>query len=329
MRRIVMELTDRCNLRCRHCFQQRHAGTGDLAFAIIEVVLRDAPACGVNHVSFTGGEPTLHREFVRILDRCVEANCSFSFVSNGSTFRRVYRALLERRQWFSGVTFSLDGAREQTHDELRGRGSYRQVMRAASICNFTGLPFTLNMVLTQHNRLEVGALVGLAESLGSRGVRFGFLMPGDGVDAAALALPANEMRAVETEIHSLRETASLPVVMAPGHYSESPFFPCGPLELEELNIDWRGRATLCCQVSGYWPDASRPDVIANLNDMSLLDAEVMFRRRVATYLADKRARVDRGEFRDVDHFPCAYCVDYLGSTHQLSFYRPADTPGRM
>jgi len=42
MRRIVMELTDRCNLRCRHCFEQRHAGTGDLSFAIIEGVLRDA-----------------------------------------------------------------------------------------------------------------------------------------------------------------------------------------------------------------------------------------------------------------------------------------------
>ena len=95
MRRIVMELTDRCNLRCRHCFQQRHAGSGDLSLAIIERVLRDATACGVNHVSFTGGEPTLHRHFVRILDRCVEANCSFSFVSNGSTFRRVYREQTE------------------------------------------------------------------------------------------------------------------------------------------------------------------------------------------------------------------------------------------
>lgn len=329
MRRIVMELTDRCNLRCRHCFQQRHAGTGDLPLAIAEGVLRDAPACGVSHVSFTGGEPTLHREFVRIVDRCVQANCSFSFVSNGSTFRRVYRALIERRSWFSGVTFSLDGARERTHDELRGDGSYRQVMRAVSICNFTGLPFTLNMVVTRHNRLEVNTLVDLAQSLGSRGVRFGFLMPGDGVDTAALALHGNEMRAVEAEIGILRQTASIPVVMAPGHYSESPFFPCGPLELEELNIDWRGRVTLCCQVSGYWGGADRPDVIADLHHMSLSDADAMFKRRVARYLADKRARVDRGEFRDVDHFPCAYCVDYLGNTHQLSFHRAADPSGRM
>jgi MoaA/NifB/PqqE/SkfB family radical SAM enzyme len=329
MRRILMELTDRCNLRCRHCFQQRHAGNGDLPLGIIEGVLRDAAACSVNHVSFTGGEPTLHREFVRILDLCVEANCSFSFVSNGSTFRRVYRSLLARRQWFSGVTFSVDGAREATHDQLRGEGSYRQVLRAASICNFTGLPFTLNMVLTRENRMEMDALVDLAVSLGSGGVRFGFLMPGDGVDTAALALTLSERRVVESEVRRLQQMAEIPVVMAPGYYSESPFFPCGPLELEELNIDWRGRLTLCCQVSGYWSEAQRPDVIANLHDMSLVDADAMFRRRVATYLADKRNRLDRGEFRDADHFPCAYCVDYLGTTHQLSFYRSPDIPGRM
>ena len=329
MRRILMELTDRCNLRCRHCFQQRHAGTGDLPLAIIEGVLRDAAACGVNHVSFTGGEPTLHREFVRILDLCVEANCSFSFVSNGSTFRRVYRALLARRRSFSGVTFSVDGAREATHDELRGHGSYRQVLRAASICNFTGLPFTLNMVLTRENRMEVDALVDLAGSLGSGGVRFGFLMPGDGVDAAALALTPSERRIVESEIRRLQQTTPIPVVMAPGYYSESPFFPCGPLELEELNIDWRGRLTLCCQVSGYLVRGAAsgchresPRHVAGRCGCDVQAACVHVSGR------QTQPRRSRGISRRRP-FSVRVLRRLPGTTHQLSFYRSPDIPGRM
>ena len=34
MTRLVIELTNRCNLRCQHCFAERHATTGDLPLTI-------------------------------------------------------------------------------------------------------------------------------------------------------------------------------------------------------------------------------------------------------------------------------------------------------
>ncbi len=210
MARIVMELTNRCNLRCRHCFDERHAGKGELPLSLVEKVLREARACGVDHVSFSGGEPTLHRLFPEIVERIVAAGYSFSFVSNGTTFPQVYRSLVAHRRYFAGVTFSLDGARETTHDRLRGAGSYRQVMRAASICNFKGLPFTLNMVLTRENRDEIEGLVELAARLGSGGVRFGHLMPGPGVELDALDLSPSERRAIEVQIWRLQEHARYP-----------------------------------------------------------------------------------------------------------------------
>ena len=40
MARLVIELTNRCNLRCQHCFAERHAATGELPLAIIDKVLR-------------------------------------------------------------------------------------------------------------------------------------------------------------------------------------------------------------------------------------------------------------------------------------------------
>jgi len=316
--RIVIELTNRCNLSCGHCFDERHAATGDLSLAILEKVLREGKSCGIEQVSFTGGEPTIHRRFKEIIDLVSQASYPFSFVSNGVSFPQIYRLLLKHRSWFLGVTLSLDGAREETHDRLRGKGSYRSVMRAIIICAFKELPFTLNMVLTARNRNEIGEMVGLAKRLGSSGVRFGHLMATRETALRKLDLSPAERRKAESEIWQLKRSASVPVGMAPGYFSDAPFFPCGPLELEEYNLDYNGNLTLCCQLSGHSGAAYGPDIIGNLNEMSLAEACERFRQRVATYLADKQDKIGRGEFSALDHFPCWYCLKYLGKTHWMN-----------
>jgi MoaA/NifB/PqqE/SkfB family radical SAM enzyme len=251
MTRIIIELTNRCNLRCQHCFAERHAATGDLPLAILEKILREGRDLGIDHLAFTGGEPTIHRQFEEIIARVCEAGYTFSFVSNGMTFPHLYPLLLQHRQWLTGVTFSLDGAREATHDQLRGAGSYRRVMRAASLCVIKDLPFTINMVLTSQNRHEVGEMVGLASRLGSRGLRFGHLMPTSDTARRQLDLSPHERRDVEAEIGRLHQASLVPVIMAPGYYSESPLFPCAPLTVQEYNLDYRGNLTLCCHLSGF------------------------------------------------------------------------------
>jgi MoaA/NifB/PqqE/SkfB family radical SAM enzyme len=318
MARLVMELTNRCQLRCQHCFDERHAATGELPWRIIETVLQEGKACGIEHLAFTGGEPTLHRQFAAIVREACTSGYAFSFVSNGITFPRLYPLLLEHRSRFRGVTFSLDGAREATHDRLRGPGSYRRVMQAASVCIARELPFTFNMVLTAHNRPEVHEMVVLATRLGAAGVRFGWLMPTPDTARHRLDLTPLECREAEAEIRRLRQDAPVAVGLGPGYFSAAPFFPCAPLELEEYNLDYRGNLTLCCQLSGYAAGTPGTDVVGNLRDMGLTEALGCFQKRVARYLADKRSRVQSGAFGDLDHFPCWYCVKYLGKVAELT-----------
>ena len=91
MSRLVVELTNRCNLRCGHCYGERHAGTGELPLELLEKVLGEGKECGIDHLSFTGGEPTLHRAFAEIVRRVADAGYTFGFVSNGSTLPKIYR----------------------------------------------------------------------------------------------------------------------------------------------------------------------------------------------------------------------------------------------
>jgi MoaA/NifB/PqqE/SkfB family radical SAM enzyme len=312
MARVILELTNRCNLRCTHCFGERHAATGDLSLAILDSILRDGRACGIEHLCFSGGEPTIHRQFETIVERTCEAGYAFSLVTNGHNFRHVAPVLLRGGRQCRGVTLSVDGAREATHDASRGRGSFRQLMRAAALSLFKGLPFTFNMVLTALNCGEVEEMVDLAARLGSRGVRFGHLMFTPENTSRGLNLSPDTRRDVEAHIWRMRDTASVPVEIAPGYFSESPFFPCAPLELDEYNVDYAGNVTLCCHLSGYSGPNAGDDILGNLNEIDLVEACRRVRARVATYLADKRDAVNRGAFGELDHFPCWYCVKYLG-----------------
>jgi hypothetical protein len=160
-------------------------------------------------------------------------------------------------------------------------------------------------------------MIQLAAALGSRGLRFGSLMPTAETAMRGLDLSPQERREVEAEIRRLQRSAPIPTGMAPGYYHESPFFPCGPLELEEFNVDYRGNVTLCCQLSGYSNETSRADVIGNLREISLTEACARFRERVGIYLEEKRLRVSQERFEELDHFPCWYCVRYLKKTSAL------------
>jgi MoaA/NifB/PqqE/SkfB family radical SAM enzyme len=193
-------------------------------------------------------------------------------------------------------------------------------MRAASLCVVQDLPFTLNMVLTTQNRHEVGAMVALAHRLGSRGVRFGHLMPTPDTAQRQLDLSPRARRDVEAEIGQLRQASPVPVLMAPGSYSASPFFPCGPLTVQEYNLDYCGNLTLCCQLSGIAGGNAGTDILGNLQEISLAEACARFHQQVATYLADKRDKVRRGELSELDHFPCWYCVKYLNKVSWLPLF---------
>jgi MoaA/NifB/PqqE/SkfB family radical SAM enzyme len=309
--RLVVELTNRCNLSCLHCFPERNAGGRDLPFAILEKVFSEARNCGIDHLTFTGGEPSLYRGFDRVVAGTCDAGCRFSFVSNGTRFLRLLPLLTRHRAWLQTLTFSLDGAREQTHDRQRGPGSFRQVARAATVCIVRDIPFTFNMVLTSRNVSEIPHMIELAKKLGARGVRFGHLMPESRPRRSDLFLTAHERRAAESEIRELARIAPLPVAMAAGYFSEDPYFRCAPLSLTEYNLDCLGNMTFCCQLSGHPDMASGPDRIGNLHEISLAEACLRFRRFAATYMEDKRRFVERGEFREIDHFPCHYCVGHM------------------
>ncbi len=119
LREIDLNITNRCNLDCRHCAFASHIGdSSELSYEIIRQIIEDASTLGCQEIHLTGGEPTIHREFDRVLELIIDSGMFTRLISNGvmphSRLKKYFDMGLRH------LLFSLDGLKD-SHDRIRGR----------------------------------------------------------------------------------------------------------------------------------------------------------------------------------------------------------------
>ena len=232
-RRLTVELTNICNLHCSYCLRDEdalyHSPANFLPVDLFARVIADARAAmGIEHVMFTGGEPTLHRQFEELLAEVAAASLTCSFVTNGWHFDRVWPLLDAHRQAVTHVSFSLDGATRAAHDRWRGAGSFDRVVRAFSRCWASGFPFNVKVGIRRDTVPELERLALFAARLGAARLSFAHVMPtSPGIEDAS-ALTLQERAAAEREIGQLARVFKMPIGIDVGYLNTDRGAPCGP-----------------------------------------------------------------------------------------------------
>src|ERR671922_134457 len=75
------------------------------------------------------------------------------------------------------------------------------------------------------------------------------------------------------------------VTLDVGYYNTDPAAPCSALAGVSCNVDYRGRLSLCCNLSGYRGAEGEPDVVADLNVEPFAEAYARLRGLAARQLA--------------------------------------------
>lgn len=317
---IALHLTDRCQLDCQHCLRDPAQKPTDLSVELIRRVLGEARRrYRTNQVSLTGGEPTLHPRLPEVLDAIVDEEMTWHLVTNGvdfDGFLDMVEARGARRNGLTGVNFSLDGAREETHDRIRGSGSFRRVMQAVARARASALSFSLNLTINSLNVAELETLAFDAAQLGASRVQFNMLQAtGTHLDAN-LRLSVRAWRDVLDRIARLKDALKIAVEATEGFEREGPFHVCDPFRSEILHIDVHGRLNLCCQHAGI-PSAEdpAPDVAADLRETSLVEGHRRLLDIIHATQAAKLRAIDAGELDEWDSFPCNWCMKHFGKPH--------------
>ena len=320
--RLSVELTNVCNLRCSYCVRDEdalyHTPANFFPVELMRRVARGArESYNVRYVSFTGGEATIHPRFGDIVEAVVGEGLEFSFVTNGWHFDRVYKLLLRHRERLRAVAFSLDGATREAHDRWRGEGSFVRVMRAIACCYASKLPFILKVGVRRDTVPQLQDIALLAARLGAKELHFSHFLPTSAEADAESALTLEERTDAEHEIAILSKIFRMEIGMAAGYYNTNPEPPCAVLRGANCNIDYRGRMTLCCNLSGYRNAGGEPDVVADLNVEEFADAYPRLQRLAAEQVERRRRILEAAASagRDVDLYtgsPCLLCLQSFG-----------------
>ena len=166
----------------------------------------------------------------------------------------------------SNVAFSLDGITRESHDRWRGKGSFDRLVRAFSRCYMSNLPFAIKIVIRRDVMDQLEQIAIFAARMGAASLHFAHVMPTSGAVEDESALTLEEQRVVEEEIAVLRRIFKMDIGIDVGYYNiDETRPPCAPLAGTSMNIDFRGRLSLCCNLSGFRGAAEELDVVADLN----------------------------------------------------------------
>ena len=163
----MLELTNLCNLKCRHCYITEHSRNGELQLDEYRDIMDQLAAVGVLFLTLSGGEPMTREDFFRIAAMAREKEFSFTLYTNGTLITPEaadqLRDLCPER-----VEISILGSGPSTHDLItQVPGSFDKALQAAKLLIEREIRVQLKTALMRENLDEAWDIQSLAAGIGA------------------------------------------------------------------------------------------------------------------------------------------------------------------
>jgi MoaA/NifB/PqqE/SkfB family radical SAM enzyme len=149
-----LELTNACNLTCKHCYADSSplSGVKDrLSRAEYEKIIADARAIGCESVQFIGGEPTLNKDISHFIQ--VAVDLGYSFIEIFTNLIRLpdhLMRLIVRHKVH--VATSIYGHAAHIHDSVTGKaGSFNKTIANLDRLIALGVPIRAGFIEMEGN----------------------------------------------------------------------------------------------------------------------------------------------------------------------------------
>jgi mycofactocin biosynthetic radical S-adenosylmethionine protein MftC len=264
---VLLELTYRCNLDCWFCYNDLSVGGRPLSTSEWLGLLDDLRRMQVLNVTFSGGEPLAHPDFLRLGRRARDLGFVVRVKSNGHSLGpEVARRLKAEVDPFV-IEVSLHGARAKTHDrQTRVAGSFDRLQANVLGMKAAGLRVQMNATLTIWNEGEIEAMFAMADDLGVVLQIDPEVTARDDGDRSTLAITASREGVLRLfEIQAARAGDGMPVASRDADRSLGPIAPgkhCGAGS-SGIAVDPYGNVYPCVQWRhpvGNLHEASLPDI---------------------------------------------------------------------
>jgi len=156
--KIIMELTNKCNLRCKMCGIWAEPQKKVFSLELYKDILKSRTAKFVKHISLTGGEPFLisNLEDYYFATKELKPNASINISTNGFLTEKILKFLGVVDDKQTSITISYDGIK--SHNSIRRvNGSAERLLDTAVKIkeHFPNIVLSLKLTITPENYNEI------------------------------------------------------------------------------------------------------------------------------------------------------------------------------
>jgi len=175
--RVYIDVTNECPLRCLHCCTGSGIrGEDELELSEIIHLVDQVCDMQVNNVVFSGGEPMVRADLPVMLEHARSKGMNVTLLTSGVLVDGDWARLLTRLG--IRVKVSLDGVSPETHDFLRGKGSFEKLLRAIECFHASGFEnLAVHFTIHRKNLSELTKLADFLPMLGIRNLMVGTIKP--------------------------------------------------------------------------------------------------------------------------------------------------------
>ena len=142
---IYLLLTERCNLNCKMCIRGEKSNN-DISLDALRAI-KSIEDFKEHDIVITGGEPTICKDFIPIINFLKDKCRSISICTNGTSDFYINEKFLDPN---ISIQISLDGT-EEVHNSIRGGHSYGRIMSTINKLETLGFYYTISTVVSKTN----------------------------------------------------------------------------------------------------------------------------------------------------------------------------------
>ena len=162
LRYILLNITNKCNLACRHCYLGG-SGNSHIESPVFEKAVLQFEEMGGLKLMISGGEPLLHPGFWELMDILPSYGLRVVLLSNGTLISE--RTAKKLSNFVHEVQISIDGI--NSHDILRGKGSFDKAMTGIKNLKNHDIPVSIATMVHRYNTGEFEEMQKLFSEIGT------------------------------------------------------------------------------------------------------------------------------------------------------------------
>lgn len=250
---VYWELSNYCNLRCKHCF----AEAGSDKNSIVDELLLYSTIKKMNSfnnfaIRFGGGEPLMVPYIFRLIRCCKDLDIKVDITTNGTLLSDGVLGKL-CSEGLRELTISIDGL-EQSHDYIRGPGNYVRTRQAlVNAISYGKLSLSVAFTVTSKNYAEIEKFIDEFSALGIK--KFYLFRYCPNTNSDLLSLSSEQLCNVAECIFRLsKKYSNITIIHEAFSFYDHQWYTGGIFKEgcnflnNVLTIDYRGNVVVCAAI---------------------------------------------------------------------------------